>query len=188
MDKKKNKKEEEKNHNDAGYQPIINVNVNCCDNKKESSRPSAFRAVNRTTPQKVTADTPLFPVLYPDKAFDLNKEYNPITSTFTPKQDGIYLIIASISFFPKDITTNYRVVINIRVNGIPVVTDNAFFGSNPVPTGDQASVSAILQLEAGDDVNVSVFITTNGMIIAEPEPRGNHFEAARLQEKRPHFS
>lgn len=144
------------------------------------AKPSAFRAVNMTTPQNVTANTPVFPVLYPNQVFDLNNEYNPVTSTFTPKQDGIYSIIASVSFFPNEITANYRVVINIRVNEIPVVTDNAFFGANPVPTGDQASVSAILKLEAGDDVSVSVFITTNGTIIAEPEPRGNHFEAARL--------
>jgi hypothetical protein len=145
------------------------------------SNPSAFRAVNLTDEQMVTANTPVFPVLYPDEVFDLNNEYNPDTSTFIPKQDGIYSIIGSVSFFPNNISINYRVVINIRVNEIPVVTDNAFFGANPVPTGDQASVSAILQLEAGDEVNISVFITTDGILMAEPEPRGMHFEAARLK-------
>ncbi|WP_242215621.1 complement C1q domain-containing protein [Bacillus cereus group sp. BfR-BA-01383] len=139
---------------------------------------SAFRAVNVTAEQSISAVTPVFPVLYPDEIFDLNNEYDPGTSTFTLKQNGVYSIIASVAFFPNDVTANYRVVINIRVNGIPIVTDNGFFGANPVETGDEASVSAILKLAARDEVSISVFSTTNGIIL--PEPRGTHFEAARL--------
>lgn len=146
--------------------------------RREKRRKSAFRAVNSRTDQNVTANTPVFPVLYPNQIFDLRDEYKPNRSTFIPKMGGIYLIIASVAFFPDNVTTNYRVVINIRVNGIPVVTDNGFLGANPVPTGDQVSVSAILKLAAGDKVSISVFSTTDGVILAEP--RGTHFEAVRV--------
>ncbi|MFE5318222.1 hypothetical protein ACFQ88_05885 [Paenibacillus sp. NPDC056579] len=145
---------------------------------KMKLKPSAFRAVNATADQTVTANTPVAPVQYPNQIFDLNNEYNPATSTFTPKQDGKYLIIASVSFFPADVSTNYRLVLNIRVNNNPVVTDDEFFGANPVPTGDQISVSGILKLKKCDKVTISLFPTTNGIIAAEP--RGTHFEASRL--------
>ncbi|MFD1953451.1 hypothetical protein ACFSL6_04500 [Paenibacillus thailandensis] len=141
-------------------------------------RTSAFRAVNATADQTVTANTPVVPVQYPNQIFDINNEYDTATSTFTPKQDGIYFIIASVSFFPDDVMTNYRLVLNIRVNDFPIVTDDEFFGANPVPTGDQISVSGILKLEKGDKVTISLFPTTDGIIVADP--RGTHFEASRL--------
>jgi len=150
------------------------VTINCCHKHKKSVRPSAFRAVNNTAEQTVTADTPLIPVLYPDEVFDLNHEYNPVASTFTPKQDGIYSIIASVSFAGP--TLYYRVLISIQINGNHVVADNDFFGV--IPFSDVTSVSAILQLTAGDKVNVSVVSSTNGFLLANPLVM--HFEAARL--------
>ena len=158
----------------------VNVHCDCCDNKKKSTRPSAFRAVNTTAEQSVTADTLVVPVLYPDKIFDLNNEYDPVTSTFTPKQDGVYSIIASVNFGPvvdgEIVPTNYRVLTVIRVNGNPVVADNDFFGE--IPIGSGISVSAILQLATGDEVNVAAVSSTNGVLFANP--LGMHFEAARL--------
>lgn len=152
---------------------------NCEDKCK---RTSAFRAVNSTAPQNAPANEPIFPIHYPNEIFDLNREYNPETSTFTPKKDGVYLIIASVAFMPNDPTKSYRVIINIRVNELPVVTDNAFFGPNPPATGDESSVSAILLLKAGQRVAISVFIQstddTDGIIMNDS--RGTHFEAARL--------
>ncbi len=152
----------------------FNVNINCCNKKKKSVRPSAFRAVNNTAEQSVTADTPVVPVLYPDKIFDLNNEYDPVASTFTPKQDGVYSIIASVSFAGR--TINFRVLTSIQINGNPVVADNDFFGE--IPFSDVTSVSAILQLTAGDKVNVSAVSSTEGFLLANPLVM--HFEAARL--------
>lgn len=167
-----------------------NCSVGDSDKEKEKSRPSAFRAVNSissvTDIQMVPAGFPVFPVNYRDVIFDLNNEYNPDSSTFKPKKDGVYLIIASITFFPNDSNVNYRLVLNIRVNGIPVITDDEFFGPNTVGTGDQVSVSGILKLKADDEISVSLFSTTNGSIgtVDDPNfpvtPRGTHFEAARF--------
>lgn len=138
---------------------------------------SAFRAINIAFEQDVTADVPVIPVLYPNEIFDLNNEYDPITSTYTPKQDGVYLIIASVNFFP-DIVTNYRVLVLIRVNDIPVASDNDFFGE--IPIGDVTSVSAILPLKAGDTVNVAASSSTDGTILSTAFAFPTHFEAARF--------
>lgn len=145
-------------------------------NKKES----AFRAVNASFEQSVTADVLVVPVQYPDVIFDLNNEYNPATSTFTPKIDGIYSVIAMVNFGPVIngviVPTNYRVLTVIRVNGSPVAADNDFFGELPI--GDATSTSVILQLSAGDEVNVATTVSTNGVLFANP--LGMQFQAARL--------
>jgi len=168
----------EKHDSNCGVKKLVqifNLNTNCCDKEKESVKPSAFRAVNNTAQQIVTADTLVVPVLYSNKIFDLNNEYEPVTSTFTPKQDGVYSIIASVGFGIV-YTINYRVLISIQINGNPVVADNDFFGE--IPFSDVTSVSAILQLTAGDEVNVAAVSSANGVLLANP--LAMHFEAARL--------
>lgn len=156
------------------------VTLKCCDNKKERIQPSAFKAVNETFEQNVIADNLVVPVRYPNEIFDLNDEYDPEESTFSPKQDGLYSVIASVNFGPvvngQIIPTNYRVLIVIRVNGAPVVADNDFFGE--IPIGSGISVSAILQLNAHDEVNIAIVSSTNGVLFANP--LGMRFEAARL--------
>lgn len=67
-------------------------------------------------------------------------------------------------------------LISIQINGNPVVTDNDFFGE--ITIGNVISVSAILQLTSGDEVNVSALSSTNGVFLANPPAM--HFEAARL--------
>lgn len=151
-----------------------------CLYKKECVRPSAFKAVNETFEQNVTADNLVVPVRYPNEIFDLNDEYDPEESTFSPKQDGLYSVIASVNFGSvvngEIIPTNYRVLIVIRVNGAPVVADNDFFGE--IPIGSGISISAILQLNARDEVNIAIVSSTNGVLFANP--LGMRFEAARL--------
>lgn len=157
------------------------VTINCCHDKNENIHPSAFIANNDTATQNVTAGIPVFPVLYPTKILDLNNEYDPATATFTPKQGGVYSIIASVNFIPpvvngSIIPTKYRVLIIIMVNGIQAVVDNDFFGR--ISIGDVTSVSGILQLAAGDKVNVSMVSSTDGTLL--PTAVAAHFEAARF--------
>ncbi len=139
--------------------------------------PSAFKAVNETTAQSVGPNP--VQIEYPDEIFDLNNEYNPSTSTFTPKQDGVYSIIASIGFLPNN-SKKYSVRIFIVVNGDPVAADNDFMH---LPIVNLVNVSTILKLSEGDEVQVSAQATTNGNTV--PEPLENtvhftHFEAARF--------
>ncbi|MFV8517092.1 hypothetical protein [Bacillus sp. SBS7] len=141
---------------------------------------SGFKAVNANIDQIAPANTLIFPVQYPDEIFDLNNEYDPIKSTFIPKQDGVYSINASLNFGSEVngeiVITNFSVLIVIRVNGEPVVVDNDFMGE--VPIINVVSVSAILQLTAGDEVNIAVTSTTAGVIISNS--LSMRFEAVRL--------
>jgi hypothetical protein len=158
------------------YFPNSKEIINNYDTDVYRENPSAFRAVNNTANQTVTADNPVNPVLYPDVMFDVNREYDPVTSTFTPKQNGVYSIIASVNFIPNVIPSSYRVLVEIYVNGSPIASDNDFFGE--IVIGDVTSVSAILQLAGGDKVNISALVSTNGIINANPT--ATHFEAARF--------
>lgn len=158
------------------YFPNSKVIIKNYDADKDFAKPSAFKAVNNTASQTVTADNRVTPVLYPDVIFDVNGEYEPVTSTFIPKQDGIYSIIASINFIPNVSPQNYRVLIEIYVNGITVASDNDFFGE--ILIGDVTAVSAILQLKAGAKVNVSALVSTDGIV--NPNLLATRFEAARF--------
>lgn len=177
--KKKDDNEHECKH-EVG-KSTINVNVNCSG--KEHEKPSAFKAVNSTSLQDVTADMAVFPVSYPDVVFDLNNEYNPATSIFTAKQDGVYSIIGSVNFGPfSDEEFNnfnpavYRGLILIFVNNAPVAADNDF--ASEIPIGNVISVSTIHQLSAGDQVRILFTNSIDGIIFRNP--LGTRFEAARL--------
>ncbi|WP_393959469.1 hypothetical protein [Priestia megaterium] len=145
--------------------------------KKGSTRESAFRALNLTMPQNVPADT-FVKAVFPTEQFDLANEYNPITSTFRPKKDGVYSLIATVGFSPNDQMLDYRTRIEIRVNGTTAIAiDNDFFGGN-TPFVNAVSVSTIYNLEAGDRVEVFVQSSIPGTIVTSED--GSHFEAARF--------
>lgn len=143
---------------------------------------SAFRAVSSAV-QSVPANT-FVKVQYPNQQFDLDNEYNPATSTFIPKTDGVYLIIGSVGFGPDVITTPYNATIDIRVNGsVSISTDNDFFSEvAPPPAANAVSCSTILQLNAGDVVEVFFSARISGLIIQMDSNNrvATHFEAARF--------
>ncbi|MED2711436.1 hypothetical protein, partial [Bacillus toyonensis] len=152
------------------------VKVNCCGNKKEELvRASAFRAVN-TVNQPILANTSV-KVLFQNEQFDLANEYNPVTSTFMPKTRGVYSVLGNITFSPNDINVNYRARVEIRVNGnTAIAIDNDFFG--PIGFGNVVSVSTIIQLNAGDIVEIYAQSSIDGVL--SPLEDGSHFEAARF--------
>ncbi|MFH7829592.1 hypothetical protein [Bacillus luti] len=156
------------------------VKVNCCDDKKdELVRASAFRAIN-TMNQPVSANTSV-KVLFQNEQFDLANEYNPAASTFIPKTRGVYSVLGNITFSPNDITVNYRARVEIRVNGNPAIAiDNDFFGTGVFFNND-VSVTSILQLEAGDFVEVFAESSIAGVIVQNVNGFNTvHFEAARF--------
>ncbi|MCM3674272.1 MULTISPECIES: hypothetical protein [Peribacillus] len=180
-------------------------------------RTSAFKA-NKNTPQLYEAAvTPSVKVLYQTEQFDLANEYNPHISTFIPTKDGIYEIIAKVSFCPSKSKSDnssknkkencnceyckknscncdyckknhsskdkkkhsskegYIASISINVNGDDLDIDNGFFEKSR-PIG--LSATTILQLQAGDRVQVIFSAGANGEILAEA-PLTN-FQAARF--------
>ncbi|PFT16314.1 hypothetical protein COK83_10960, partial [Bacillus thuringiensis] len=134
---------------------------------------SAFRAF-KSTDQSVTANT-LSIVTFETTQFDLNGEYDGV-STFIPQQDGVYLIITTIIFSPTDNTLNYVTEVFITVNSTLIAGDDSFFGGN---TGllNAVTVSTIVQLNAGDMVQVQAGSTIDGSIAS---PLLTNFQAARF--------
>ena len=172
---KRQSKENDESYHSRDIIQTVNVNLDCFD-KKENEK-SAFRAVNNAN-QAVPANT-FVKVLYQNEQFDLENEYNPATSTFVPREDGVYLIIGSISFLPNNTAINYRARVEIRINGVVNATiDNDFFG--PIVFGNVVSVSSILRLQAGDTVEIFAQSSTAGTFTAGTVESATHFEAARL--------
>ncbi|MDQ0061043.1 hypothetical protein [Paenibacillus harenae] len=113
-------------------------------------------------------------VLYGLEQFDLNGEYDPATSTFTPRRSGVYSIHASVSF-DSNATVAVNVGIVIRANNDPILTDSETF-----PFGDGViDAGGIVRLQAGDRVQVFFTIsgTAGGNIEASLETR---FDGARI--------
>lgn len=146
------------------------------DHQKGNTRASAFRAINSTN-QTVTANT-FVKVIFPTEQFDLANEYNPATSTFTPKTGGVYSIIGTIGFLPNNTNLDYRARVEIRVNGTTAIAiDNDFFGGGTAFV-NAVSVSTIFELQKGDKVEVFAQSNIAGTIVASED--GSHFEAARF--------
>jgi hypothetical protein len=104
---------------------------------------------------------------------DLGCEYDTETSTFTPKQSGVYSIFASI-LFRSNTFEQSTVIIEVIVNGVPTLSDDEYFpfGSGIVDTG------GILPLKAGDKVQVTAFIAgLPGQILSDI---GTRFDGAKM--------
>ncbi|MDN4866234.1 hypothetical protein P4573_28730 [Priestia megaterium] len=144
------------------------------DCKENEVRKSAFRAVNTTNNQNVPEDTRV-KVRFPNEQFDLANEYNPGSSTFIPKKDGVYSIIASVQFDPNHFNNPYRVLLIIQVNGKDVARDNDFFST--IQFDNDVAVSTIIELNAGDIVEVFVVSSVAGEIVADSAT--TRFEAVR---------
>ncbi|MDA1650447.1 exosporium leader peptide [Bacillus cereus group sp. TH160LC] len=132
---------------------------------------SSFRATTAvgTNQPEVTPVIPTFDVV----EFDLNGEYDGI-STFTPKQDGVYLIIGSVTFSPGFVSI-YTTTVNILVNGNIATTLPFMNGSTSVL--NFTIISSILQLQAGDAVTIQAVTSITGVYVPNT---GTHFEAARF--------
>ncbi|PGT20406.1 hypothetical protein COC96_00005, partial [Bacillus cereus] len=134
---------------------------------------SAFRAFNNQS-QLISDGVPI-KVLFPQVEYDLNNEYNPITSTFIPAQGGVYLIQATIAMQNLPNSTS----LEIQVGGVTRAVETGFFPA----TSSRIlvlTVSAILQLQAG--VPVEIF-AANTPIQNTATGLGSffvHFEAARF--------
>ncbi|KFN03723.1 ABC transporter permease [Bacillus clarus] len=159
----------------------VNVKVDCCSDDKLYNlvRASAFRAVS-TANLNVPANT-FVKVLFQNEQFDLANEYNPATSTFIPATRGVYSVLGTIAFIPNNPNLDYRARVEIRVNGNPAIAiDNDFFGGG-VNFSNAVNVSTILQLQAGDRVEIFAQSSIAGVIALNVNgANSTHFEAARF--------
>lgn len=165
----------------------VKINVNC-DGKENGNgngdheETAAFRAVNNQD-QRVAVVDDFYKVLFQEEQFDIGNIYNAATSTFVPLQAGVYSVAGTVTFLPDSTTTEYRVRVEIHVNGVSVAADNDYWGDIDV-TGvrfvNAINVSTILQLQAGDLVEVFVTSTTPGVILTDTPSFSTRFEAAKL--------
>lgn len=145
-----------------------------CKSKSSCGCNSAFRASSNTN-QPIPAGTNTFPqVQYEVEELDLNNEYDPATSTFIPKQSGVYFLFASIEFTPTSVGIPITIVLEIRVNGNPRIRDREEFTSSR----GAIDASGILPLQAGDVVQV--FAAVAGGNGSTASGVGTRFEGARI--------
>ncbi|RWR12562.1 C1q-like domain-containing protein [Siminovitchia fortis] len=135
---------------------------------------SAFRAV-RTGPDPLAALT-FTKVLYTTERLDINSEYDTATGNFIPQQSGIYSFNASIVFLPSVLGQTYFIELFIRVNGNVIASAFDYFPGNEGYT----DVSAIVQLQAGDTVDVITRSGVAGTINNFSTPDRVRFEGVRI--------
>lgn len=139
--------------------------------------PSAFRATNSFNIIPISQANIPVKVLFPNEQFDLgNNEYNTATSTFIPQTKGVYSFNASIFFQADNADIDYELVLFFTVNGLGPEADVDYIGFNAAFNG-AIEVNDILQLNAGDNVEVFAISTTPGRIIADNRV---HFAGARF--------
>ncbi|CAM4441242.1 hypothetical protein FHS16_003848 [Paenibacillus endophyticus] len=134
-------------------------------------RKSAFHAIAGN--DQSIMDATITKVRYQAELLDLNNEYNASTSTFQPKQNGIYTLQATILFesmTPTAITLN----LDILINGIPRISDQESFTTR---TGI-IDASGIVQLKTHD--HVEVFARAIGESGDIRSGLSSRFEGARI--------
>lgn len=149
----------------------IIVKVDCCCEKEPDPkpdptiRPSGFRA-------EATSFTPVVPnasekVSYAVEIFDYYNEYDPETSTFTPKTAGLYIFTVSVSFLPasQDVPLNIGVGIWVNDEVFTREFDDEYFARTTAPAlNDIVENTVILQLKAGDRVYAKFNSNQSGII------------------------
>jgi hypothetical protein len=134
-------------------------------------RKSAFRTVSGS--EQLILNGVFAKVKYQVQELDLNNEYNSATSTFRPKQNGIYSLFASVSF--ETITlTPVTFDLQIRINGVPRISDQENF----TPRTGIISTAGIINLKARD--RVEVFARSTGENGEIQSGLATRFEGARI--------
>ncbi|WP_078381994.1 hypothetical protein [Sutcliffiella halmapala] len=161
----------------------INIKVKCNDeNGNGTSETDAFRAVNNT-PQVIDEADVFYKVLFQEEQFDIGDVYNANNSTFIPRRSGVYYVAGTVTFSANDSTIPYRVRVEIRVNGVSVAADNDFWDEidDLFVYVNAINVATILQLEAGDLVEVFLTSTSSGAINVNEPDFSTRFEAAKFR-------
>ena len=132
---------------------------------------SAFRATSNSSG--------IFPpsqnnqVIFEIEQFDIDSEYNPLSSTFTAKQAGVYAFSASVMLRSSP---NTPVRLHLLVNGVR--TTGVLQIINPELV--TMELSTIVRLTAGSTVNVFLETSLSIVELVGRASQFNHFEGARF--------
>ncbi|HTG68657.1 MAG TPA: hypothetical protein VL921_05305 [Candidatus Udaeobacter sp.] len=139
--------------------------------KPLKKRNSAFRAVSGIDQDLLDGVTAK--VQYQVEELDLNNEYNSANSTFRPRQNGVYSLFASV-FFQTVTVTTFTLDLEIRVNGVPRITDQEDFTN----VSGIIDAGGIVNLQARD--RVEVFATVFEKNVEIQSGVNTRFEGARI--------
>ncbi|MDI6679742.1 ABC transporter permease [Bacillus wiedmannii] len=146
----------------------INVKVDCCCGNKTdlSVRASGFKAISNVD-QRINANA-IVDVLFQMEQFDYDNEYNPATSTFTAKTAGLYIFNPSIVFVPDNQVIPFSIVLALFVNNELITrgADTEYYESSPPFVGFVVKDTVIVQLNAGDQVEIRIFSPQPGVLEA----------------------
>ena len=112
-----------------------------------------FKALNNAT-QNIALFS-LTIVTFAVEVLDENNEYDPAISTFVSQKKGIYAFDASIGTQPVSVGKAYKVLLAINVNGSTLIFDTESVPAELAFGGDTIHLSTIVQLQAGDRVQVA---------------------------------
>jgi hypothetical protein len=149
--------------------PIVRKKRDC---KARIKRNSAFRAVSGV--DQMLLDDVTAKIQYQVEELDLGNEYNSANSTFRPKHDGIYMLFASV-FFQTVTETQYTLELEIRVNGVPRISDQEDY----MTTSGIIDAGGLVELEARD--RVEVFATVLEKNVEIQSGLATRFEGARIR-------
>jgi|GEM_PF-1510509 len=140
--------------------------------RKFKKRSSAFRAVSGANQTLLIGS--FQKVQYQVEELDLNNEYNSATSTFRPKQRGVYALVASASVTTITLT-DYQMELEIRVNNVARISEIEDF----TPRLGIITATGIVPLQAGD--RVEVFARVTGENVEILSGLATHFEGAKIR-------
>ncbi|SFD67738.1 C1q domain-containing protein [Paenibacillus catalpae] len=134
-------------------------------------RKSAFRAVSNQFQTVLSTRVPQ--VIYAQEEFDLENEYNPATSTFTPEQNGVYSFTASVLFGSEPVTS-------VSVTLAVLVNNDVKLSSLETLSSGRGIVltTGIVRLRKGDAVTVVIQTSAEGFISTST---GTRFEGFRVR-------
>ncbi|PYY25906.1 C1q-like domain-containing protein [Paenibacillus illinoisensis] len=142
-----------------------------------SATGSAFRALASNNQSILSLSRTK--IQFANEQFDINNEYTPSSSTFVPKQTGIYSIDSSVVFSPAITNQLTSISMSVLVNNAVVATTLKNF----VPTAAfSVEVSAILRLRSGDRVEIIFTANREGQIFLSDlgSQVSTAFQAARF--------
>jgi hypothetical protein len=96
--------------------------------------------------------------------WDLNSNFNIVTSRYVAPITGYYLVVAQIGYGTTNLTAGEAYGLTIRVGGVSAINNKTIISGTA--NTFQISASGIIQLTAGDGVSIHVETTDTNLTVS----------------------